>query len=136
MKIYLSILAVFVSVYLAGCSNSVTDPNSGLGGGPGGPGGNTVNFTMQGAGNNQSYEFQFKPSVDVKLNYLIASLPAFGFRDSIPNGTPSTVFSSTQFYNWYPYTGVESGQQWTFTFNGTTNSNNQAFTSTVNFTTP
>ena len=136
MKIFLTIIAIFVSVYLTGCSNSdVTGPGGGLGG-PGGPGGTTVSFTMQGAGNNQSYEFQFKPSVDVKLNYIIASLPAFGFRDSIPNGTPATVFTTTQFYNWYPYTGVESGQQWTFTFNGTINSDNQAFTSSVNFTTP
>ncbi|SRR5690606_18024658 len=134
MKIYLTILAIFVSVYLTGCNNSgdVTDPN-GLGGGPNG---NTVGFTMQGTGNNQSYNFQFKPSVDVKLNYLVATLPAFQFVDSIANTDPNTTFSASQFYGWYDYSGVESGQQWTFRFNGTTVSNNQAFTSTVNFTTP
>lgn len=134
MKILLAILAIFVSVYLTGCNNSgdVTDP-----GGLGGFGnGNTVNFTIQGSGNNQSYNFQFKPSVDVKLNYLVATLPAFQFVDSIANTDPNATFSASQFYGWYDYQGVEPGQQWTFRFGGTTVSNNQAFTSSVNFTTP
>lgn len=136
MKIILTILVVFISVYITGCNNSgdVTDPN-GLGG-PGGPGGNTVNFTMQGSGNAQSFSFTFQPAVDVKLNYLIASLPAQPFTDSVPNPDPNFVFTSTQAHTWHPYSGIQSGQQWTFKFSGTTTSNNQAFTSTVNFTIP
>jgi hypothetical protein len=136
MKIILTILVVFVSVYITGCNNSdVTDPNSGINGNGTGTG-NTVTFTMQGSGTNTSYDFQFQPGVDVTLNYLIASLPAQSFSDSVPNTNPATVFSTGQFYSWYPYTGVQSGQQWSFKFNGTTVSSNQAFTSTVTFTIP
>ena len=91
---------------------------------------------MQGAGTNQQYNFQFQPAVDVKLNYLIASLPAQQFTDSVPNPDPNFTFSAAQSHGWHAYTGVQSGQQWTFKFNGTTVSNNQAFTSTVNFTIP
>ncbi len=134
MKIFFLILAIFVSVYITGCNNNaVTDPNSGIGGTGTG---NTVNFTMNGSGTTQSYNFTFQPQVDVRLNYLIASLPAQQFSDSVPNTTPSTVFSSSQAYGWYDYSGVQSGQQWTFKFNGSTVNNNQAFTSTVNFTVP
>jgi hypothetical protein len=134
MKIILTILMIFVSVYITGCNNSsVTDPNSGIGG-PGGPGGNTVNFTIQGTGNNQNFNFQFKPGEDVKLNYLVATLPAQQFTDSVPNPDPNFVFSAAQFHGWYAYTGVQSGQQWTFRFGGTTVSGSQAFTSSVNFT--
>ncbi|MCB0725102.1 MAG: hypothetical protein KDC73_10375 [Ignavibacteriae bacterium] len=134
MKILYLVLVVFISVYIAGCNNSdVVDPNSGINGTGTG---NTVNFTMQGSGTSQSYDFQFTPGVDVKLNYLIASLPAQQFSDSVPNTNPSTVFSSGQSYSWYPYTGVQTGQQWSFTFNGTTVSSNQSFTSTVSFTIP
>lgn len=135
MKILFSILAIFVSVYLTGCNNSSDVTGTGIGG-PGGPGGNTVNFTMQGSGNNQSFSFTFQPAVDVKLNYLIASLPAQQFVDSVGNPNPNFVFTSTQTHTWYPYTGVQSGQQWTFKFNGSTSSNNQAFESNVSFTVP
>ena len=136
MKIILTILVVFVSVYITGCNNSdVTDPNSGING-KGDGNGNTVNFTMQGAANGQNYTFAFQPAVDVKLNYLIASLPAQSFVDSVSNPDPNFVFVSTQAHTWYDYTGVQSGQQWSFKFNGTTVSTNQAFTSTVTFNVP
>ena len=134
MKTVLVVLVAFSLVYLAGCNNSdVVDPNGSIGGTGTG---NTVNFTMQGSGNNQSYDFAFQPAVDVKLNYLIASVPALQFSDSVTNPDPTFVFTSTQFHTWYAYTGVESGQQWTFKFNGSTSSSNQSFTSTVNFTIP
>lgn len=135
-QLLFALLAVTV-IYISSCGSD----SSGSGGlGPnGGGGGNTVTFTMTGAvdpNNSQNYNFGFKPSVDVKLTTLIASLAAQGFADTIQNGNPTYNFSKDTTYLFGPYTGIQTGQAWSFKFTGTVTSSNTAYTSTSNFTVP
>ncbi len=130
------ILALFLTIviYISSCGS-----DSGSGGiGPGG-GGTTVTFAMSGQvdpNNPANFNFGFKPSVDVKIATLIAGVPAQPFFDTIQNTTVNYVFSKDTTYLFGPYTGVQTGQAWTFKFNGTTVSNNTAYETTSNFTIP
>jgi hypothetical protein len=127
--LFLTLLAALLFVW--GCNNDDSGTN------PFGPGGNgNVTFTMQGQGTQTSYEFYFQPSVNVKLSRILASLPAQSYTDTVPNNNPNYIFSKDTAYTWYPYTGVNTGQQWTFTFTGTIASDNAAFTVSSNFNVP
>ncbi|MFZ1292020.1 MAG: hypothetical protein WAR79_18125 [Melioribacteraceae bacterium] len=137
MKKFLSIILVVSSILIISCDDdatgSVTDPfgTGGIGGGTG-----NVTFTI---GSQQGEQggilFYCTPSVAVKITRVTCSLPAQNFTDVV-EGDGTTVFNANSAYGIEEYTGVASGQQWTFKFEGTLTSNNQAFTVTSNYTVP
>jgi hypothetical protein len=135
MKNLLSIIIGFLFIVSVGCSDdaggTITDP-FGTGGGTGG----AVTFTI---GSQQGQQggilFYCTPSVDVKITKVTCSLPAQNYTYPLTDdGT--NVYSANTAYEIMEFTGVESGQQWTFKFEGTLASNNQAFTVTSNYTVP
>lgn len=134
MKLIYLVLIAFLLSLAYGCSDSGTG-SGGIGPG-GGTGSGSITFQMSGQGDINSYTFGFKPSVDTKLSKLIASVPALGFSDTLTNNNANYVFSKDTTYALDPYQGVQTGQQWTFTFTGNIVSNNQAYTVTSNFTVP
>ncbi|HAX50110.1 MAG TPA: hypothetical protein PK605_10615 [Ignavibacteria bacterium] len=97
-------------------------------------GNNTVNFTMGAQQSTNGVQFTWQPSVDVKVTKLV--LGTGNFRDSITDNSGQTYAANQQWAYPNEYTGVTSGQQWQFIFTGTTASNNQAYTSTINYTIP
>ncbi|GBD91211.1 hypothetical protein BMS3Abin04_01937 [bacterium BMS3Abin04] len=137
MKKYISkinpvLLVLLFSVLLlisAGCKgddgNSITNPlvNGSV----------TISIsTQQGQ---QGVVFIATPSAAVKISKLTVSLPAQQFNDVI-QGDGTTVFNANQGAEINEYTGVVSGQQWTFQFEGNLVSNNQAFNVTSKYTIP
>lgn len=113
---------------------TLTDPFGGGTGGTGGTGGVTFKISST-QGNQGGVIFTATPSVAVKITQVTLSLPAQQFNDVIQDdGT--TVYEANVAAGLQEYTGVESGQQWTFKFQGTIASNNQAFTVTQNYTIP
>jgi len=132
MKKTLLLTAIAALLFVWGCKDDGTGTNPFD---PGGTGGD-VTFTMTGQGNANEYYFYFKPSVDVKITRLLASLPAQNYTDTATNNNVNYIFSKDTAYTWYNYTGINSGQQWTFTFTGSTASNNTAYTVSSNFTVP
>lgn len=117
-------LIAFAVLTYSGCkSDSVTNP---LG----------ANVTMamgSQPGPNGGTLFTFKPSVDVKLNYVIVT--SGSFRDSLNDGGVY-VYSKDSTYGVQEYQGVASGQQWSFNFFGTLASGGTAFSATANYTVP
>jgi hypothetical protein len=130
-SLYLAMVILLLS-FAYGCS----DDSAGSGGIGGGPTGGSITFTITGQGDPNSYTFGIKPSVDTKLTRIIASVPAVPFFDTLTSNNPNYVFSKDTTYALDPYQGVQTGQQWTFTFTGTTVSNNSGYTVSTNFTVP
>ena len=128
---HLSLLFFILSmIFNSGCGSDST------GTGGIGPGGNAaISYTVRGQGDVNSYEFFIKPSVDTKISQVIASVPAFAFADTIAVD-PNQTFTGGTEYSLDPYSGVQSGQAWTFTFTGTIVSNNQAYTVSANYNIP
>ena len=137
MKKILSIFFVLSYFLLISCDDDttggVTNPfgTGGLGGGTG-----NVTFTI---GSQQGEQggilFHCTPSVDVKITKVTCSFPAQDYTYPLTDdGT--TVYSANNAYEIMEFTGVESGQQWTFKFEGTLASNNQSFNVTSNYTVP
>ena len=137
MKNLFIITICLLFVGFIGCSDDtgsgVTDP-FGTGGTTGGTG--NVTFTMGSQqGENGGVLFYCTPSVDVKITKVTCSLPAQNFNDElIDDGT--TVYKANEAVGIQEYSGVASGQQWTFKFEGTLASNNQVFNVTSNYTVP
>jgi hypothetical protein len=125
-------MVILLLSFAYGCS----DDSAGSGGIGGGPTGGSITFTITGQGDPNSYTFGIKPSVDTKLTRIIASVPAVPFFDTLTSNNPNYVFSKDTTYALDPYQGVQTGQQWTFTFTGTTVSNNSGYTVSTNFTVP
>ncbi|MCB0730201.1 MAG: hypothetical protein KDC88_04130 [Ignavibacteriae bacterium] len=137
MKKLLAILIGFLFIVLIGCSEdsggTVTDP-FGTGGTSGGTG--NVTFTIGTANGNQGgIIFTATPSVAIKITKVTISLPAQSFNDVL-TGDGTTIYNANEAVGLEEYTGVASGQQWTFQFEGTIASNNQAFNVTTNYTVP
>jgi hypothetical protein len=124
----LFIPALLIALSITACGSN--DTSSGLLG----TGTNTVNFTMGTQQGTNGTQFTWQPSVDVKITQLILSTT--GFADTITDNSGQIYTANQQWVYPNEYTGVTTGQQWQFVFNGTTTSNNQAFTSTVNYTIP
>lgn len=122
--LFLPILVLVIGI--ASCGNS--DTGTGL------MGNNTVTFTMGAQNSTNGVQFTWQPSVDVKVTKLI--LGTNGFSDTITDNSGATYTANQPWAYPNEYTGVTSGQQWTFSFTGTTVSNNQAFTSSANLTIP
>jgi len=137
-KLFLYIIS-FALLLIIGCSDdsgsgSPTDPFGG-GGGNGGTGGN-VSFTISTTqGTQGGIIFNATPSANVKITKVTVSLPAQTFTDEI-TGDGTTVYNANTAVELAEYTGVASGQQWTFKFEGTTSDNNQTFDVTSNYTIP
>lgn len=133
------LILVFVSllfIWITGCSDdaggTVTDPFGS--GGTSGTG--NVTFTIASTqGQQGGIIFTATPSVSVKITKVTVSLPAQQFNDVI-QGDGTTVFNANEAAQIEEYTGVASGQQWKFQFEGTLVSNNQAFNVTSNYTIP
>ena len=84
-------------------------------------------------GEQESVEFLFKPNVDIKITKVDVQMG--GATDEV-TGDGTTVYAGNSWYTLAGYTGVESGQQWSFTFSGTIASNNQNYSVTSNYTVP
>ena len=119
-------LLLFAAIFYSSCGSDSNDSSGGLLG-PGGS--NSISFTISGQGDPTNYTFSATPSVDTKITRVIASAPAFNFADTIVIADPTA-------YALDPYTGVEAGQAWVFTFTGTVISNNEAYTVSTNYTVP
>lgn len=133
MKKILSAILILATLIIISCDDdatgSITDPF-----GTGGTG--SVTFTVGSQqGENGGILFYASPSVAVKITQVTCSLPAQNFNDVV-EGDGTTVYNANEAVGIEEYTGVNSGQQWTFKFEGTIASNNQAFTKTSNYTVP
>ncbi|MBK8944752.1 MAG: hypothetical protein IPM32_05695 [Ignavibacteriae bacterium] len=137
MKKIITIFLILSSIFIISCDDDttggVTDPfgTGGIGGGTG-----NVTFTIGAQqGENGGILFFATPSVAVKITKVTCSLPAQNFNDVV-EGDGTTIFNANESVGIEEYTGVTSGQQWTFKFEGTLASNNQAFNVTSNYTVP
>lgn len=138
MKRLIIYLLPILIMTLASCSEdstgTVTDPfgTGGIGGGNN----SAVTFTISSTNGQQGEViFNATPSVSVKITKVTVSLPAQQFTDPLA-GDGTTVYNANQAVTLETYTGVASGQQWTFQFEGTIESNNQTFNVTSNYTVP
>ena len=134
MKKIISFILIYL-FFITGCNNNsgggITDP---FGTGNGTRTG-SVTFTMSTQQGQQGVIFIATPSVAVKITKVTVSLPAQQFNDVL-QGDETTVYNANQIVQLDEYTGVASGQQWTFQFEGTIANNNQAFNVTTNYTVP
>ncbi len=135
-RIIFYLLPMFL-LLIASCSDdstgTITDPfgGGGLGGGNG-----SVTFTISSTQDQQGgVTFNATPSVAVKITKVTVALPAQQFTDLL-QGDGTTVFQANQPAGLEVYSGVSSGQQWTFQFEGTLSSNNETFNVTSNYTIP
>ena len=135
MKKIISISLLLITIIILGCQDDsntgVTDPfgtgtNTGTG---------NVTFSMSTTQGQQGVIFVATPSVAVKITKVTVSLPAQQFTDVLTDdGT--TVFNANEGVQLDEYTGVASGQQWTFQFEGSLANGGQAFNVTSNYTIP
>ena len=78
--------------------------------------------------------FTAKPSAAATVTQITVSLPAQNFNDVL-QGDGQTVFQGGTVYDLDEYTGVTSGQQWTFKFEGKLGSaQGQPYDVTSNYT--
>jgi hypothetical protein len=127
-------VTLFLLFFYLGCSKD--DPVSpGTGGGIGGT--NSVSFTISTQPGTQGGTVLFAaPSVDVVITQVDVSVPAENFTDTV-QGDGTTVFPANQPVSIDEYTGVQSGQQWVFRFQGKIGSSTgQAFDVSTNYTIP
>lgn len=106
------------------------------GGGGGGGGGGNVTIQVQGQADGQgNYLFSIKPSVNINLASVKASVPAQQYEETI---AVNSQFTAGQFEGClqYPANVIQQGMQFTFVFTGTTVQGNANFTATTNYTIP
>ena len=136
MKKFLVAIIVGFALFYSGCNN---DSGSGgvdpFGGGGGGGTGN-VTFTVTTQQGQQGVDFVFTPSTNVTVTQVTVSLPAQGFQENV-QGDGTTVFGPGNAFSVGEYTGVASGQQWTFQVTGKIGSaTGTAYNVTANLTIP
>ena len=130
MKQLLAIVFIFVVLCSTGCKkDSPTGPANTN------PAGVAFTIATQ-PGQNNGVLFVAKPNMDVRVASVIFVLAANHFADTLVNQTPATVFTASTFYELREYTGVQSGQQWTYLFNGAVAANNTPFSVGVSYTIP
>ena len=135
MKKLMLVFISFLFIWITGCSDdeggTITDPF-----GTGGTSGTgNVTFTISSTQGQQGVIFIATPSVSIKITRVTVSLPAQQFNDVLTDdGT--TTYNANEAVQLDEYTGVASGQQWTFKFEGTIVSNNQTYSVTSNYTIP
>lgn len=134
-RIVLVILSVLSIHILSSCSEDSGSGTSPFGGG-GGTGGGGVTFTVSTVQGQQGISFNFKPSTNVTVTQVTVRLPAQNFQDVV-QGNGTTVFDTQTGFTVGEYTGVQSGQQWTFNIQGKIgNAQGQAYNKDVNFSIP
>lgn len=128
-------------IFICSCNDTattgtITDPFN-LGGGGGGTGTVTIRISSR-TGQQGETIFSGTPSAAVTLSRLTASVPAEQYTASFDfDGTTVVNANVTEDLLQYPAnSGVTRGQQWTFQFQGTLASNNQAYNVTSNYTMP
>lgn len=139
MKKTILFLISIILVLSTACSDdqggSVTDPF-----GTGGIGGTgNVTFTISSKLDQQGgATFSATPSVAIKLSKITASVAAQQYSESAQYDGATVINANvTEEFAEYPAgSGVASGQQWTFQFEGTLASNNHAYNVTSNYTIP
>lgn len=111
-------------------------------------GSNPVNIGVGGSGNvtfavaivqdnQQQLFFDFKPSTSVVLTKMTGNCPAANVNNDVIQGDGTTVYSSNNPIYVGPLTVVQSGQQWSFRFEGKIgNAQGQAYDVTTNYTVP
>lgn len=119
MRYLYYILISGIILTLASCSKSSDDGSSnplGSVGNPTNTGG--VTFTMgHRSGDQGGIMFTTNPSTDITVTQIVLTLPAQSFADTlVDDGT--TVYAGNQVYDLAEYSGVATGQQWTFNFQG------------------
>lgn len=125
-------LLIFFSLIIFSCKKDSSNPSSPIIGGSTG----SVTFTIGQRQGNQGIIFTAKPSAAVIITQITVSLPAQSYQDVL-QGDGQTVFQSGQTYDLDEYTGVASGQLWTFKFEGKLGSaQGQLYTVTSNYTVP
>lgn len=126
-------IVIFLTLTLVSCKKKdSSEPTNPIGGGTTG-----VNFTIgQRAGTQGGIIFTAKPSTNITISKVTVSLPAQGYED-ILQGDGQTVFVGGETYDLDEYSGVASGQQWTFKFEGKLGSaQGQPYNVTSNYTVP
>lgn len=142
MKKLIFIKIIFISFLLiTGCSKkdgTPTDP-FGTGNGDGnGKGDGSVNITITSRNEQGNTIFSATPNAAITLSKLTVSVPAEQYNESFQfDGTTVVNANDTEDLIEYPAgSGVASGQQWTFQFEGTLAATNKTYNVTSNYTIP
>lgn len=134
-KILIALVPLFF-IFNNGCKDNATGSGDPFGGGGGGGTGG-VTFTMSTEQGQQGVNFRFKPSTSVTVTQVTVSLPAQQFQDVVTNPNPNEVFGTANGFVVGEYTGVQTGQQWTFNVQGKIGSaTGTAYNVNTNFTIP
>lgn len=130
------LLVLCISLIFVSCKKSDGSPTSPILGGGGGTGG--VTFTVAVVQDNQQQLFfEFKPSTNVVITKITANCPAAGINNESVTGDGTTVYSQTNPAYVGPLTVIQSGQQWSFQFEGKLgNAQGQAYNVSANYTIP
>jgi hypothetical protein len=121
-----SLLLLAVAIALVSCKKD--DPASAQA---------NVSFTIgHQPGQGGGVMFIGKPNVDVRVTALVAAFPAQNFRENIAIRDPNQVFSTANWYELGEFTGVTSGQQWTFSFTGSVANGGAPYTANASYTVP
>ena len=130
-KIIVLSLVLFFGFIISSCKkDSSTNPIGPQVGG-------TITFTMSTEQGQQGVNFRFKPSTSVTVTQVTVSLPAQQFQDVVTNPNPNEVFDTANGFVVGEYTGVQTGQQWTFNVQGKIGSSTgTAYNVNTNFTIP
>jgi hypothetical protein len=136
MKKLIFTFVSIIFIFFGGCGDDGGGTNDPFGGGPGG-GTGSVTFTMgQRPGDQGGIMFTVKPSTAVVVTEYTCSLAAQQFSQTFP-GDGTTVYQGNQVQDMAEFTGVASGQQWTFNVKGKLGSaTGQAFDVNANYTVP
>ncbi len=142
MKKLISYLFTLTLIFTIGCNNenggtgTITDP---FGGGQVGGGGGTVTLNINFQSDQQGGgTFSVTPNMSVKFTKLTVSVTAEQYSESFQFDGTTVVNANTsvEFLEYPVNSGITTGQQWTFQFEGTTANNNQTFNVTSNYTIP
>jgi hypothetical protein len=141
-KLFLLNTLIALLLVFTACSNDDGNATSpfGTGGGGGGTGGDgNLTIIISSRQDQQgSTIFTATPSVAITLSKLTVSVPAEQYTESFQfDATFVAEANVTQDLLEYPAgSGVASGQQWTFQFEGTFAATNQAYNVSSNYTIP
>ena len=150
MKNILLFLTSIVLAFSIGCSDDPSSDNSnpvGIGGLGGGTGSGSVTFTMGNISKQEDadgdgtvddlFYFTASPSAAVKITKVSFSLPAQQYNDSFTNDGITEYAANTPVeVVGFLKNEIATGQQWTFTFEGTLAADGKAFNVTSNYTVP
>lgn len=135
MKYLASIIILLFTLLIISCSNNNSGITSPAGTNPFGGGNNNSNVTFQVSiqqDQQHGIYFHFIPSVDVKIIKVDGTINGQTLTIS---GDANTTFTVAEGFS-VTVNNATAGEQWSFKIIGKIASNNQDFTSTVNYTVP